>query len=241
MIYESWLGARGETALPLIIRTGASMRTCVYDRANVPGGMSDPAPAPRTSVDIANDLRAALRQARIEPPYALVGDSFGAMNAIVFAGQYPGDVVALALVEPLAPDALAAMLRALPDPAPDEPADIERVRRRLTSLLTSNSEAIDIPASERQVLRAARLADLPVIIVTANSPLRDWLPCDESTTAALEKVWRGQQRFYDGLSANTRAIRVDAGHDILGDDADTVSAALLDWVANTGVRVVDTR
>jgi pimeloyl-ACP methyl ester carboxylesterase len=72
-------------------------RACSYDRAGA--GFSDPGPMPRTSVQIAAELRSALYNAGIQGPYILVGNAFGGNNVRTFAARYPAEVAALVLVE----------------------------------------------------------------------------------------------------------------------------------------------
>jgi pimeloyl-ACP methyl ester carboxylesterase len=72
-------------------------RACSYDRAGA--GFSDPGPMPRTSVRIADELHAALRNADVAGPYILVASSFGGDNARVFASRYGPDVAGLVFVE----------------------------------------------------------------------------------------------------------------------------------------------
>ena len=72
-------------------------RVCSYDRAVY--GWSDPSPAPRTSLQIAKELKALLQSATIPGPYVLVGHSFGGYNVRVFASQYPKDVAGMVLVD----------------------------------------------------------------------------------------------------------------------------------------------
>jgi pimeloyl-ACP methyl ester carboxylesterase len=74
-----------------------STRACWYDRAGY--GWSDPAPAPRTSADIADDLHKLLRAAGVPPPYVLVGHSFGGFNIRVFAAQNRSEVAGMVLVD----------------------------------------------------------------------------------------------------------------------------------------------
>ena len=72
-------------------------RVCSYDRAGY--GWSDPGPEPRTSSEIAKELKALLDAAGERPPYVMVGHSFGGFNVRVFAGLYPGEVAGVVLVE----------------------------------------------------------------------------------------------------------------------------------------------
>jgi pimeloyl-ACP methyl ester carboxylesterase len=72
-------------------------QACSYDRAGA--GFSTSGPMPRTSVRIADELRAALHNAGIEGPYILVGSAFGSYNIRAFADRYTGDVAGLVLVD----------------------------------------------------------------------------------------------------------------------------------------------
>jgi pimeloyl-ACP methyl ester carboxylesterase len=69
-----------------------------YDRAGL--GRSewdDASPTPR---HVADSLRRVLRRVGADPPYLLVGFSWGGMLARYFAGYYPVDVVGLVFVDP---------------------------------------------------------------------------------------------------------------------------------------------
>jgi pimeloyl-ACP methyl ester carboxylesterase len=72
-------------------------RACSYDRAGA--GFSDPGPMPRTSARIADELRSALHNARIQRPYILVGHAFGGDNVRTFAARYMPEVAGMVLVE----------------------------------------------------------------------------------------------------------------------------------------------
>jgi pimeloyl-ACP methyl ester carboxylesterase len=72
-------------------------RVCVYDRAGL--GSSEPAVQLRTSQQMVRDLHALLTNARIRPPYIMVGHSLGGMNVRLYASQYPKDVIGMVLVD----------------------------------------------------------------------------------------------------------------------------------------------
>ncbi len=76
-------------------------RVCSYDRAGL--GWSDPGSPRRPTQRIVEELRALLASAGIEGPYVLVGHSFGAFTARLFAVKYPDDVVGMVLVDPIYP------------------------------------------------------------------------------------------------------------------------------------------
>jgi pimeloyl-ACP methyl ester carboxylesterase len=65
-------------------------RVVSYDRGGL--GWSDPCATPRTCSNLAGELRTALRAAAVDPPYVLVGHSFGGLVVCCFALLFPEDV-----------------------------------------------------------------------------------------------------------------------------------------------------
>ncbi len=74
-------------------------RVVICDRAGY--GWSDHSPHPRTSSHIVEELHTALEKAKIEPPYILVGDSFGSYNMRLYAHRFPEQVQGLVLTDGL--------------------------------------------------------------------------------------------------------------------------------------------
>lgn len=92
-------------------------RVCSYDRGGF--GWSDAGPRPRTAGRLAGELRELLRRAAIEPPFLLVGHSFGGLVMQVFARRYRADTSGLLLVDPAHPEDWVT-------PAPKEQVKIDR-------------------------------------------------------------------------------------------------------------------
>lgn len=82
-------------------------RVCIYDRAGY--GWSDHSPYPRTSHQIVKELDALLVRAGIEPPYILVGNSFGSYNVRLYAHLYPQKVVGIILTDALHEEGMLQM------------------------------------------------------------------------------------------------------------------------------------
>ena len=78
-----------------------------YDRAGY--GWSDFSPYRRTSDRIVEELDTLLTRAEIQPPYVLIGDSFGSYNMRLYAHRFPEKVVGLVLTDGLHESGMLAM------------------------------------------------------------------------------------------------------------------------------------
>lgn len=76
--------------------------TASYDRGGL--GWSTPSARPRTPGNIAIELNMMLKAAGIEPPYILVGHSFGGLVMRRFAVMYPECVQGVVLIDPMRPE-----------------------------------------------------------------------------------------------------------------------------------------
>ena len=74
-------------------------KVCIYDR---PGyGWSQSSNCDRSSQTIVEELDLLLTKAKIEPPYILVGDSFGSYNMRLYAHKFPHKVKGIVLTDGL--------------------------------------------------------------------------------------------------------------------------------------------
>ncbi len=91
-------------------------RVCSYDRAGF--GWSDPSTMPRSARQMATELHTGLMKAGVDPPYILVGHSFGGLITQIFASLYPEEVAGVVLDDSVHPDEIAKF----PDHFPTSPA-----------------------------------------------------------------------------------------------------------------------
>ena len=75
----------------------AFTRVASYDRGGF--GWSDPAPEPRRVDYLVAELRRGLKALALEPPYVLVGHSYGGFVAKYFASRHPEEVAGVVLVD----------------------------------------------------------------------------------------------------------------------------------------------
>jgi len=79
-------------------RLAEHARACTYDRAGL--GYSDPPQAPRSPIEIVEDMHALVTAAKLGTPLVVVGHSLGGFNMKLYAALYPRDVAGLVLVDP---------------------------------------------------------------------------------------------------------------------------------------------
>ena len=159
------------------------VRSVSYDRAGL--GWSRRSRRPRDAQTIAMELRDALREAAIEPPYVLAGHSFGGLPVRAFADLYPELTAGLVLVDASHPD---QWLR-WPTPHADR---ILEVSQRifgwlgwlgvLRALNLSRGLTAGLPARQAAELRAG--AALPGFAATEAAQIRSWSVSREQLNAA---------------------------------------------------------
>jgi hypothetical protein len=86
VVLEAGFGADTSVWREVQPEVGRTARTCAYDRAGV---RNVAPPGVRDARDEIADLRRLLGRARIDPPYVLVGHSYGGVLARVFAHLRP--------------------------------------------------------------------------------------------------------------------------------------------------------
>jgi len=209
VVMDSSLGADSSTwaqVEPLLARY---TRVCVYDRAGL--GRSDPAPTPRTSQDMVDDLRTLLQVADVPGPYVLVGHSIGGFNVQLFAREDGGQTVVGVVLVDATPPEFPAVVAGLggPVPTPEE-----------------NPEGLDIVGSAAEVLSAPPVPPVPLLVLTHGIPI---------LAPPLEGPWQGLQTAQARLSPHGRLIVArEAGHFIQDDQPQLVVRAVVEVVARAG-------
>ena len=97
VILDSGLGVPAAGWILVQPEVAKFTRVCSYDRAGY--GWSGASPDPRTSEQIAKELKELLAAAGEKGPYIIVGHSFGGYNIRVFTEHYPADVAGMVLVD----------------------------------------------------------------------------------------------------------------------------------------------
>ena len=94
---------------------GRTTRACAYDRAGL--GHSPPMPGVHDAQDEIDDLQRLLVAAHLEPPYVLVGHSYGGILVRLFASQHHGEAAGVVLVDARGRDATRRQVALFPKSA----------------------------------------------------------------------------------------------------------------------------
>ena len=97
VLLEAGFGRDSQDWTDVLQELGKTTRTCAYDRAGI--GVSEPIAGVHDAGDEIRDLERLLDRGRIEPPYVLVGHSYGGLLARLFARAHPDQTGGVVLVD----------------------------------------------------------------------------------------------------------------------------------------------
>jgi len=217
-------------------------RVCAYDRPGTPVGdkpsRSDPVPMPVTAGNSAADLHALVEAADINRPFVIVGHSYGGLVARLYAMTYPADVDGMVLV-----DALTEGLRAA-----ETPAEWANQKIILDGDLTESLkiypdlERADADRSFDQLLAAAPLKPMPLVVLSADHPWGPLVPgmiADGLLPADIppdvgyitDRAQKEAQAKLAALVPGAKHVtKTDSGHSIHHDQPQLVTEAIRDVV-----------
>ena len=195
---------------------------CAYDRAGT--GRSDPAPdEPRTASDVQADLDALLEAAEIEPPYLLVGQSFGGDATLYHAMQDSENVAGMVIVDSDWPST---------DPEKD-PLRVALTDEQWTEFMgdgeqwddEENVEHIDFGNLATEIEESVHpLPGVPIRILSATQA--PGCPTEWDCELLIEKSIESQQQWLQ-LSPDAEQILVEGGHNLHEDNPEAVTAEIL--------------
>jgi pimeloyl-ACP methyl ester carboxylesterase len=182
---------------------GRSTRACAYDRAGV--GNSVAPPGVRDARDEINDLERLLSRARIDPPYVLVGHSYGGVLARVFVQAHAEQIAGVVLIDTMGRDGRRRQLAIWPKSQAPE------IRR---GLATPVMDGVDLAAGEALASRVRTLGDTPLAVVTAGR--QDNFPRTPARLArALKRLWDRMQDELARLSDNSvHVVALRSNHEV---------------------------
>jgi pimeloyl-ACP methyl ester carboxylesterase len=225
VVFDSGLGIGYKTWIAVMQQVQDQARVCAYDRAGL--GDSDPAPTPRTSQQMGDDLKALLSKGHVPGPYILVAHATASFDALLYAHKYPREVAGIILVDGSHPDQYTRSAAILPTPASDENPGLAAARKQLTELdPAQNPERLDFNASAEQVRAVKSLGSIPLTVLTRR-PLDAIQDVPPEVVSRLEQDWVVLQNALATLSqVSTHQFASHAGHNIPDEEPELVVNAI---------------
>ena len=203
VVLEAGFGADALAWRDVQPQLGRTTRSCAYDRAGT--GNSVAPPGVRDASDEIADLRQLLARARIDPPYVLVGHSYGGVLARVFAYLHPTETAGLVLIDTMGRDGRRRQLAIWPR---------SQAREIRGQLATTVMGGVDLAAGEALASRIKTLGDMPLAVITAGR--QDNFPRTPARLGrALKRLWDTMQDELAALSHNSvHVVALDSNHDV---------------------------
>jgi pimeloyl-ACP methyl ester carboxylesterase len=195
VVLESGMGMTWSYWANLIKGIQGETRVCAYDRSD----------ASHTSQQYAEDLHALLAGTGLKGPYVLVGHSFGGLNVIVYAHQYPQEVAGVMLEDSNVPGEQARWLAVLPPASPNDTQDLKDNREWLGQP-HHDVQGIDWTNSNEQAGAVKSLGAIPLIVLTALPPDHDWGNIPADVMAKIDELDQAMQKELTNLSTNSKQI-----------------------------------
>jgi pimeloyl-ACP methyl ester carboxylesterase len=150
-----------------------------------------------TGAQIAHELRTALRNAGVEPPYVLVGQSFGGVYNRVFASLYRDEVVGMVLLDPTQEEFLDWMKVHYPE-------------HTLSKEIVRNwAEGAGVWSTLAQLKVASPLPVVPIVVVTGTKYIDD-----EMRIKALPMWTASHAKWASGQPRGRHIEAAESGHGV---------------------------
>jgi len=177
-------------------------RVVSYDHLGTGG--SDAGSKPRDARHIATELHTALHAAKLEPPYVLVGYSFGGPYSRVFADLFPNEVSGMVLI----------------DPSPEEMFDWLKVHRPELNRASAKDEAEQNEFACTYIslnqARAGKVPNVPLTLITAMRPYGEM-------DHRLRPQWLGaHNRWLEQIPGAQQIVTDRSDHGIIWEEPDLV-------------------
>jgi pimeloyl-ACP methyl ester carboxylesterase len=166
-----------------------------------------------TGRDVAQELRQALVNAGIDPPYILVGQSFGGVYNRVFASMYPDEVAGIVLLDPSQEDFIAWMEKQHPTRCISK-ADVK-----------DWPEGAGIWDTLEELKNSGPLPNVPTIVVTGTRPSDDPLRVE-----ILPEWTRSHADWVTTLPQGRHVLAPESGHGVHVEAAELVVRLIRDVV-----------
>ena len=179
----------------------------IYDRAGL--GKSETSSNPRTSCQMVKELKKLLIEAKIKPPYILVGHSFGGVNMRMFATEFQNEVFGLVLVDSTPEDYRERFL-------PTMSQDFQQAYNKQFVYEGNYEEFME---SLKQLKETRQKLNVPLIVLSAGKK--------DHYSKASQQLWNEMQREILQISSDGElVIAENSAHYIQNDEPEVVVSAI---------------
>lgn len=179
----------------------------IYDRAGL--GKSETSSNPRTSREMVKELKELLIEAKIKPPYILVGHSFGGVNMRMFATEYQNEVCGLVLVDSTPEDYREKFL-------PTMSQDFQEAYNKQFVYEGNYDEFME---SLKQLKETRLKLNIPLIVLSAGKKAH--------YSKESQELWNEMQREILEISSDAELVIVEnSAHYIQNDEPEVVVNAI---------------
>jgi pimeloyl-ACP methyl ester carboxylesterase len=210
VVFENGLDGKMNWWRKVIPEISKDATTFAYNR---PGyGRSDSISTPRDGLHTVEELRTLLKIEGLEPPYVLVGHSYGGLLMQLFARKYPDEVSALILVDSTHPAQFKGK-----GSIENWPAWF-RLLFHLYLSPAAKQELDLVNSTGEQVLALPAFSGKPVIVLSAMRPIGEKGEFADDVNEKRKDI----ARLYPGA----QQVWVDSGHGIPLEKPEAVISAI---------------
>ncbi|MBM7602467.1 pimeloyl-ACP methyl ester carboxylesterase [Metabacillus crassostreae] len=182
-------------------------KVMIYDRAGL--GKSEKSSNSRISSEMVKELKNLLIEAKVNPPYILVGHSFGGVNMRMFATEYQHEVCGLVLIDSTPEDYRERFL----------PTMSIEFQKAYNEQFVYEGNYYEFMESLRELKETKRKLNVPLIVLSAGKKAH--------YSKKSQDLWNEMQKDLLEISTNGElVIAKNSAHYIQNDEPEVVISAI---------------
>ncbi|MDV2682858.1 alpha/beta hydrolase [Alkalihalophilus lindianensis] len=207
VIMDAGYGDDSSVWKSMIMEVAAFANVLIYDRAGL--GKSGKSSNERTSLEMVKELNELLHQMNLDPPYLLVGHSFGGVNMRLYATEYPEEVYGLVLVDATPEDYRERFL----------PTMSQEFQQAYAKQFTREGNYEEVIKSLKQLKETKQRIHIPLLVLSAGKKAY--------YTKSAQELWNDMQKEMATLSSKGEFILAEnSAHYIQNDEPEVVVNAI---------------
>ena len=227
VVLEAGAGDDSSTWHSIFQEVARFTQVIAYDRAGL--GQSEPAPRPRTALQLTNDLHNLLQVTRLEMPCILVGHSLGALIARLYTQQYPQEVAGLVLIDGPHPEQGYRFVTALTATGYEHHELVQPILDMAAGVPPEDHpEGLDFARSLTQVDPTQTFGKLPLVVIASGKSHTEVMPDIPPQAAyAFDSAWEEMQKDIVNLSTKGVFVKGEkSGHYVHWDEPELIVEAI---------------